>query len=655
MGAHRLGFLVLIALLSFVSTTSAGRRTSARITSNSAMIKALTGDPQEVRKRAMAMQWSMAMAQKAAVLNVCGSKSVAEARREVEDFLSANLPGAMASSLATFDQTSANMARVPQRIIAPAQCGSLERLPAVQRSIQAEIDSAARLKNALMQQLGMSDDRCSPIAQLTARLGQEYPDLDFMNTPMGNVYPKVISLFADPSFTALFGKPYDAMTKQERSAIARDRIQFCLNSPQFKNRFTWEHVVLPRPFLLETGDFSHAEVAQAVVANRHARQTLPKAIAALKELPPAPDSYDRAMAMAEKGNHDFAGLWPSEFRAFTEAVGQARHRLAPALLASRLDRAIGAADDYAGAVTLKNVLAANQELLEQVDPALRQSQTARVQNKLHTLLENLLASERASVDALGADLPSLAAGKQWHQDFNTHYAAVFSDPAVNDLLIRFADSRRRTLAAMNAELMALIGKADSPGAVQSITDRYLDLSIDRSVAAGQAVLSAAEARREKLLVATAALENQYGSPAEPDIVDTADSPGDSKRPTAHEMYEAVKAQVAAINGSLQSTAKACLGGGYRNDPLLAMQCLSLCGGSGGTCKVGVTLTRFERLGCAPAAGKAGFMCDYIVGFSTHGTTVPASLAQILGGGQLTQARFLPRGKAWIIIAEPARY
>jgi hypothetical protein len=618
-----------------------------------ALSAAMTEKFQKMQQYAPEIEWARAMAQQGAVLTVCDSKASDEARREVEDFLIRNVPDALPISLTLFDQMSDNMSRVAGMLPggnpnASVDCNDLSQQPALQKSFQGAIDQAAMRKNILMQRLGLVDERCAAIPEWTARLAAEHPELDLMRTDLGVINAQAANLFADGSFEKVFDKPYDELSAQERADIWRDRIRFCLQAPQYKDRLTWESTILPHAFTTKA-----AELAPAVIANRQARQALPQSISTLENLPEVPESYDQAMAIAAQGNRDFAGLWPSEYRSFTEAVDQARQRLAPALLVARLDRVVGAADDYAGAVELKNALAANQELLEQVDPALRQSQTERVNTKLHVVLEQLLATERVDVDALGTDLPSLASGKQWYQEFNARYATVFADSAIDELLRRFSDNRQRALVATGGELLALIEQADSPNAVQSVTDRYLGVPVDQQTSAGEAVFAAAEARREKLLVATTALENQYAADAEPDIIDTPDIPGDSKRPTAREMYEAVKGQVAAINSSLQSTASACLGGQYKNDPLLAMQCLALCGGSGGTCKVGVTLTRFERLGCAQAAGKAGYMCDYIVGFQTRGATVPPSLEQLLGGGQLTQARFLPRGQGWIIIPEPA--
>ena len=63
----------------------------------------------------------------------------------------------------------------------------------------------------------------------------------------------------------------------------------------------------------------------------------------------------------------------------------------------------------------------------------------------------------------------------------------------------------------------------------------------------------------------------------------------------------------------------------------------------------VHVTRFEKIACEKAQGKAGYVCDYVHGFGTNMQNQSAD--SLSRGGSVTQARFVRRGDGWILLGE----
>ena len=103
------------------------------------------------------------------------------------------------------------------------------------------------------------------------RLKSEYPDIDLHHTVLDQIFPKVVSLFDDDSFVPVFGKPFDAMSADDRNYVKQ------LMRRLFMGRETRELLdgfgdFLNRPFVLDRGSFSYADVAPQLAFRRAVHQ-----------------------------------------------------------------------------------------------------------------------------------------------------------------------------------------------------------------------------------------------------------------------------------------------------------------------------------------------------------------------------------------------
>lgn len=119
-------------------------------------------------------------------------------------------------------------------------------------------------------------------------------------------------------------------------------------------------------------------------------------------------------------------------------------------------------------------------------------------------------------------------------------------------------------------------------------------------------------------------------------------------PTEDDMRQAVVERLNSANAEFQDILRRCERREFQNDPFLAMQCLSIMSASGGTGTLAFTLTHFAKLGCVPAPGQPGYVCDYEIGIDSSSPMMQGAMGRMMSGG-IGQGRFVERGDGWIFI------
>ncbi len=120
-------------------------------------------------------------------------------------------------------------------------------------------------------------------------------------------------------------------------------------------------------------------------------------------------------------------------------------------------------------------------------------------------------------------------------------------------------------------------------------------------------------------------------------------------PTEKEMFTAVATKFDQINANYRAIGEKCERREFGNDPLLAMQCITICGAGGGKCNISFELTRFEKLACTEAREQPGYVCDFVVGFSSDSPFAKGAMNQLTGGGNSGQGRFIYNSNSWIFL------
>jgi hypothetical protein len=136
MRKNALKFVVIFALAFLTCIPPASAQTPDQV-----------DNAQKIAAAALAPVWSMPMARKGAMLDICSRGGSAKTRRDLKVFLSRYLPESLTKSLAVFDQTTTVAAQPFQAL--RCQCNT----PGYQQAIRMEENQADRLKSLFLQQL----------------------------------------------------------------------------------------------------------------------------------------------------------------------------------------------------------------------------------------------------------------------------------------------------------------------------------------------------------------------------------------------------------------------------------------------------------------------------------------------------------------------
>jgi hypothetical protein len=361
-------------------------------------------------------------------------------------------------------------------------------------------ESAKRLSQgpASLGEAKSDEERRDVIVRWFNQLKEEYPDIDLHHTVLNEIYPKVLKLYGDDSFMPVFGKPFDAMSADDRNYVKQ------LMRRLFMGRETRDLLdgfgdFLERPFVLDRGSFSYADVAPQVAFRRAVHQKWRATMDQLATVPSTSAGFDKILSLGKQGTEPFKDLWPSQFKQFQKAVDSAKHRVAEGALRERLDAALSTSSGYDGILKLKETVDSNEELFALASEEVRKREMARVQDRLEAELTLLMVGERQQIDALGSGAGALVNGTQWLRNFHAKYQARFKSSAVVNDTRNYLDQRRmRDLEAGEKEVISLLSSATSAEGVRDVLGQYLGVENDQATEPGKRILIAADERRRAI-------------------------------------------------------------------------------------------------------------------------------------------------------------
>lgn len=537
-------------------------------------------------------------------------------------------------------------------------------------------DRAARYDDAptALAEARSPEEQCLVLGKWLSRFKREYPDLDVGRTVVDQFYVRAVNLFHDEHFTPVFGKRFDELPEQDRLQ-ARHAIQRCSQSAEARDDRTMFGVVL-RPFLPGIASFGAADVASMVAYRRTLRQQREKVMKELEVLSGA-GAFNRATAIRDGELAEFEVLWPSEHRAVKEAVDAAlAESAAPGLDAwvesvvqnataaeglARIDAALARlarGPGTAAAPTPRRpgpprpappAASGPDAVIASASPEARERAEARLRKRASELVAEVAQKERAALESLGSGLPALQAGAAWHRRVAQVFQGRQNEPSVRSAQAAFEARRQQDLAASASQVLDRVNQVKTAQEVSSVLNTYLGVPGDRSNPAAEKVFAVADARRRALAAAEERQAEAARSVAGYCASVPADDTNGTGEPSSREMCLAIANLMDGVNDRYREIQRSCEQGGYRENPMLAVQCLGLCGATAGKCELSVRLVRFEKIECADArpTGQPGFNCDYVLRYTASSPNVQQALSTIAPAGSIVQSRFVKQGSAWI--------
>lgn len=476
-----------------------------------------------------------------------------------------------------------------------------------------------------------------------------------------------LRLFADEHFKPVFGKAFDELLPSERLALHKNMFMACQSSPTYGAAVRRISYRLGPPFAdiggvppgAATQVLTAAVVVDAVQRMRGAGARYRSQAEAFDALPPTGASWVHFLAQRPLAEEQIRYLPPDRQVAAREHLTDTARRLAAPALAEIVAQAPAEGAGAEALPDLRRSLEAVAAVASQAKvPDAVAAARAQLLQRRAAIVGAQVAKDRASLQAIPPTLAGQADLAAWYrgQSERLNDPEVRAGPEVVQLMQEFIAKRQDQLAQAQAQWLQRIQAAGSNDELRQIERQALILPVDSSTPAGQSLMNAARARQEALY-RSQVLGAQAQAPAAPRSAQapgratTAGSPpaADGGEPTAEEMFDTIQSalnQAAAEIRNMQSGCKT----GARSNPMDALACITgtIAGQSGGAQPM--KISQFRKLGCAPAAGQAGYVCDYVLGVSGGAMANMGSvMGSMLASGSNSQARFIRSGQGWTTV------
>jgi hypothetical protein len=341
------------------------------------------------------------------------------------------------------------------------------------------------------------DERRDAIVRWFRRLKQEYPDLDLHHSILGpELYGKVLNLFSDDDFVPVFGKPFEALTADDRNYVKQ----------LFRRLFTGERRelldgfgdFLDRPFILPTGSFSYADVAPQLAFRRTVRKQWHETMDRLKGLSPTSADYDELLSLEKKETEPFRDLWPSEFKQFQEAVESTKRRLADTVATQRLDKVMANASGLEGARLLADWIDQQVDVLKYISDETHKKLKARINEKADELLAEPLRNEADAVTQLGGGILAVRAGKTWYYELLKNYGFARDSSSFQNAVARLQARRGADLDAAAEDIINEVNVQTTAQDLYEVVGTYLGVPGDNKTAGGAKIAQAVTERKKAI-------------------------------------------------------------------------------------------------------------------------------------------------------------
>ena len=443
-----------------------------------------------------------------------------------------------------------------------------------------------------------------------------------------------LSLFEDSAFEPVFGKPYALTTTEERRALNYMVRWIC------PGRIGMNAIVASA---LEYGfgrerDFE--SIVGKLIDRKESAVWHETAMAEIGTLPSDASSYSRLSAIESEAKSRGKEIPPEGQAALHTTLADKRHAIDVAEINKRVARVPALPVELATLNTLKELVKDSGEvtLADADSHALTQAVRAKADAIIGPEIDKAVRAAKnapKTLEGLGTV---------------THLAQITSEMLGSLGTILGEQRARQRAAPIYDRRRALI---ENPDIQQSFAEamRLLEPGGDpeeRVTAAARRYIHSSDFRGSTAIYPYAEAVNRAIAMLEIRSIRFADHSTSTLdgEPTAEEMLLAVKAKFDQINDGLSSTFRRCQAGQFQNDPLMAMQCLTVLGAGGGG-EFKVRLTRFEKLGCAEGLNRSGFTCDYVLGFESNSPFMKGRMGELMGTGSVSQGRFIKTPNGWL--------
>jgi hypothetical protein len=425
----------------------------------------------------------------------------------------------------------------------------------------------------------------------------------------------ILDAFADPSFVPVFGLSFALLAPEERRSIRELLYTRCGGAMGMRDL---RDLVVVQPF---QGEPSFIRTTTLLTNRAEAVAWFASAGARMADLPDTQASLDDLARLDRDAAKRYGDVSPADERAFRSLLRERAVAVEGGILIREVEVLALGPDTTDTLFALARLM--DRTARSQASETAKQEIAKSAGTKAGTISGPIYAEAARRAKALPHSLAGLA-GLRVIQLELAPVIKVMGDHFVIDgdgQLLPISDRERAFLGdpailrAIRDELMAVQPAGDPLESVRAALQRYVGLQAFEGA-------SAIPALRRAVADATVAAEIRSI-----DLRDSAGSPTPGE-PSAQVIVALVLERLSGANERIQSTERQCLTGGYREDVLLAVECLQILALTGGRGGMRVRLTAFTKLGCRPLSAPNQFSCLFSVAHTSNSPMLTGRMGEL---------------------------
>jgi hypothetical protein len=461
-------------------------------------------------------------------------------------------------------------------------------------------------------------------------------DLNRMSVDAGT--RTIVNAFANPAFVPVFGLPFADMQETQRRSVWELMQQHCVRAMKMQ---ALNNIAVTNPFLNER----HFINVASLLSNRaEADKWFDDMVETVARLPLERPSLERISAIGKEATSRYGDTTPARKQAFEDSLKSRTNQVLENVFSQDLKTLLAADDSLA-------TLGKLSDLLGSIDKSSLPQETRRalIQQaapKANAIAQPLYAKAAAQAEAAPQSLDGLAEIRRiWagiapvSRMMAAHFSADRNDP------LRTVTARERNLLgdpaiqqAFRTAMLAVKPAGDPEAGVRNEALKYVDARIiddgPGAIRAYQSAVSDGVVRAEMRLI-----NFSEGS--------ALSEPGE---PSAEDIFLLVHQRLTKANQSIRDLERQCLSGGYRNDPVLGIQCLQILALTGGKGGMRVRLTAFKKISCAKDAGQGRYRCLFSVAHTSNSPLITGRMGQLFATPGVQDNLFIRNTDGWTMIS-----
>jgi len=461
-------------------------------------------------------------------------------------------------------------------------------------------------------------------------------DLNRMSIDAGT--RTVINAFANPAFVPVFGLPFADMQETQRRSIWELMQQHCVRAMKMQ---ALNNIAVTNPFLNER----HFVNVASLLSNRaEADKWFDEMVQTVARLPLERPSLDRIAAIGKEATSRYGDTTPARKQAFEDSLKNRTNQVLESVFSQDLKTLLAADDSLATLTKMSDLLGSIDKSTLPQEP--RRALIQQAAPKAIAIAQPLYVKAAAQAEAAPQSLDGLAAIRRiWagiapvSRMMAAHFGPDRDDP------LRAVATRERNLLddpaiqqAFRTAMLAVKPAGDPEAGVRNEALKYVDARIiDEGPGAMRAYRTAVSdgvVRAEMRLIDFSA-----GS--------ALTEPGE---PSAEDIFLLVHQRLTKANQSIRDLERQCLSGGYRNDPVLGIECLQILALTGGKGGMRVRLTAFKKISCAKDAGQGRYRCLFSVAHTSNSPLITGRMGQLFATPGVQDNLFIRNTDGWTMVS-----